>query len=176
MEAARPARCPCCKQAGRESAEKYGIHGHGLRSRVVLGQLDADGSRGVHEIVVRRYRCLSCGAILVVGPWDLLPRMLYSLVTVVVALACWALGSTKASVRAQLGAFAITGDSTKHDWRSLRRWASHAVEGQLFAEVSASLGGTLRERAARWVHILSGAGPPEESLSLRALAGAKHYR
>ena len=58
-----------------------------MRGRMVLGLLGVGESPGVHEIEVRRYRCLGCRAILTVGPWDLLPGMLYSLATIVVALA-----------------------------------------------------------------------------------------
>jgi hypothetical protein len=102
--------------------------------------------------------------------------MLYSLVTVVLALAQWAQGTTTGSVRAQLGAFAVVGLAGRLSWRSLRRWACRAGEGQLLVQVGVSLGGTVRARAARWVHIVSGAGPPELPLPLRALAGARHYR
>jgi len=143
---------------------------------MVLGVLSVEGALGVHQIALRRYRCLGCRAILVVGPWDLLPDLLYSLVTVVVALAQWALGATKASVRAQLGAFSVVGVSTLRGWPSLRRWADRAAQGRLLAEVGVSISGSRRGRAARWVHILAGAGPPESSLAVRALAGAKHYR
>ncbi len=143
---------------------------------MVLGQLAVGEPPGVHEIELRRYRCLGCGAIVVVGPWDLLPRVLYSLVTVVLALAQWAMGSTKASVRAQLGAFSVIGNSTLNGWPSLRRWAGWGPSGKLFPEVKAAVDGTLRERAARWVQILAGVGPPDLPLPLRALTGAKHYR
>ena len=142
----------------------------------MLGQLDVAGSAGVHEIVLRRYRCLGCGAVLTVGPWDLLPGMLYSLLTVVVALARWATGHTKASVRAQHGAFTVVGVTERQSWPSLRRWGHWATAGRLLGAVSVSVSGTLRERVRRWVHILAGAGPPDESLPLRALVGARHYR
>lgn len=143
---------------------------------MVLGQLDISERPGVHELVLRRYRCRGCGAVLTVGPWDLLPGMLYSLVTVVVALAQWGLGCKTASVRAQLGAFAVIGVAGRQSWRSLRRWAHRAAEGLVLSQVSVAVGVTRRERAARWVHILSGAGPPGPSPPLRALAGAKHFR
>ena len=156
--------------------EKRGIHGHGLRARMVLGQLGVGEPRGVHEVELRRYRCLSCRAILVVGPWDLLPGMLYSLVTVVLALAQWGMGTATGSVRARLGAFAVVGLAGRLSWRSLRRWASRAAPGQVLERVDVSLGGTMRERAARWVHIVAGAGPPSHSLPLRALVGARHHR
>jgi len=143
---------------------------------MVLGQLDVGEPAGVQEIELRRYRCLGCGTVLVVGPWDLLPGMLYSLVTVVLALAHWALGTKTGSVRARLGAFAVVGVAGRLSWRSLRRWSQWAAEGLLLANVRASVSGTRRERAARWVHILAGVGPPELPLPVRALAGAKHYR
>src|SRR5690606_21221113 len=137
VEVARPVRCPVCAQAGRESSEKRGIHGHGLRTRTVFGVLAVDESPGVHEIELRRYRCLGCGAVLVVGPWDLVPGMLYGLATIVLALAQWTLGSARASVRAQFGAFSVVGVSTRGDWPSLRRWARRAAQGQLLTEVCA---------------------------------------
>src|SRR5690606_28916633 len=114
---------PCCEAPGRSAGGKLGIYGHGLRERMVLGGQGAGEPGGVGGGMLRRYQCQSCGAVLTVGPWDVLPGMLYSLVTVVVALAQWALGSTKASVRAQLGAFAVVGVAGKQNWRSLSRWA-----------------------------------------------------
>src|SRR5690606_17527037 len=144
VDAARPPRCPRCKAAGRSAGGKLGIYGHGLRERMVLGVLSVEGALGVHQIALRRYRCLGCRAILVVGPWDLLPDLLYSLVTVVVALAQWALGATKASVRAQLGAFSVVGVSTLRGWPSLRRWADRAAQGRLLAEVGVSISGSRR--------------------------------
>jgi len=143
---------------------------------MVLGALGAGDSGAVHEILLRRYRCLGCGAVLTVGPRDLLPGMLYSLVTVVVALAQWGQGATTSSVRAQLGAFSVIGNATLHDWCSLRRWARRAAGVKLLGEVCVQISGTLRERATRWVCILTGAGPPGDLLPLRALAGARHYR
>src|SRR5690606_37551350 len=131
---------------------------------------------GVHQIALRRYRCLGCRAILVVGPWDLLPDLLYSLVTVVVALAQWALGATKASVRAQLGAFSVVGVWTLTGWPSLRRWADRAAQGRLLAGVAVSISGSRRGPAAGWVHIRAGAGAPASSLAVRALAGANQDR
>src|SRR5690606_12455785 len=109
-------------------------------------------------------------------PWDLLPDLLYSLVTVVVGLAQWALGATKAAGRAQLGAFSVVGVLTRRGRPALRRSAGRAAQGRLLAELGAAGSGSGRGRAARWVHILAGAGPPESSLAVRALAGAKHYR
>lgn len=155
---------------------KVGIYGHGLRRRSVFGVLGVGEGPGVHELELRRYRCLGCNAVLVVGPWDLVPGMLYGLTTVVLALAQWALGSTRASVRAQFGAFSVIGVSTRGDWPSLRRWACRAAEGHLLMKVCVSLTGTRRQRSARWIHILAGAGPPEGKLGTRALAGAKHFR
>lgn len=143
---------------------------------MVLGALGAGEAGAVHEITLRRYQCQSCGAVLTVGPWDLLPGMLYSLVTVVLALARWGRGQSMASVRAHLSAFAVVGVSAQGRWASLRRWTRCATEGQLLSELNASLSGTLRQRAHRVVQILAGAGPPDSGLAERALHGARHFR
>lgn len=88
---------------------------------MVLGVFDEGERSAVHEVDLRRYRCLSCHAVSVVGPWDILPGMLYTLLTVVLALAKWAQGCSEGSVRAQLGVFPIVGVTAQGDWASLRR-------------------------------------------------------
>lgn len=143
---------------------------------MVLGALTEHEKPGVHEITVRRYRCLECGSVLVVGPWDLLPGMFYALVTVVLALARWAEGASLASVRAQLGAFSVVGVAAQVGWTSLLRWAHRATRGELLVRLKTPVTGTKRQRALRAVHILAGAGPPAVALASRAVAGVKLFR
>lgn len=143
---------------------------------MVLGALTEHEKPGVHEITVRRYRCLKCRSVLVVGPWDLLPGMLYTLVTVVVALAHWAQGASLASVRERLGVFPVIGVAAQGSWASLLRWSERAARGELLARLKTAVTGTRRQRTLRAVHILAGAGPPAVALASRAVVGAKHFR
>lgn len=176
VEAARPVRCPICDADGQTASGTRNFHGHGLRRRMVLGVFAEDDKPGVHEISVRRYRCLNCRSILVVGPWDLLPSMYYTLVTVVLALARWAQGETQSSVRARFGAFRVVGVAAQCSWASLLRWAARAARGKLLARLKVDAAGTRRQRAHRAVQILAGAGPPDATLTSRSVVGVQHFR
>lgn len=127
---------------------------------MVLGALGVGEAPGVYELNLRRYRCRSCGSVLVVGPYDVLPKVLYGLVTVMAALARWGHGWALSVVRAQLGAWSLVGISAQGTWASVRRWAWLASKGRLLVDVSTGVSGSLRQRAYRIVMILSGAGPP----------------
>jgi len=50
------------------------IVGHGLVSRQVLGPETARGTPVQAVVMLRRYRCRACKAVLIVGPRGLLAR------------------------------------------------------------------------------------------------------
>ena len=76
-DALRPDHCVACGVAARDGGGKLAIHGHGLRCRVVLGPVGAGDLPEVGEIAARRFRCLLCGAIMLVVPAGVLRRCLY---------------------------------------------------------------------------------------------------
>ncbi len=73
--------------------------GHGVRERQVLGPLSASGKPEQVVLLVRRYRCRGCGAIVMSMPRGMLRRMLYGAVAVGMALALWVQGAASAAVR-----------------------------------------------------------------------------
>lgn len=124
--AVRPERCPCCGQAG--AGGRLGLVGHGLRERQVVGPQGASDPPEQVVLLVRRYRCRNCGAIVMSMPRGVLRRALYGAVAVGMALALWAQGESSAGVRRQVSPWHSSGSERFHGWRSLRRWAARAAE------------------------------------------------
>lgn len=101
--------------------------GHGVRERQVLGPLSASSEPEQVVLLVRRYRCRGCEAIVSSMPRGVLRRMLYGAVAVGVALALWVQGEASAAVRQQVSPWRSAGSERFHGWRSLRRWAARAA-------------------------------------------------
>lgn len=138
----RPRHCPACGHAGAPIGARVGLHGHGCRSRLMLGPSSAEATAEVETLTVRRYRCQACGAVIAVYPRALRPRFRYGVVAIALALVLWALERRPAAeVRAEVSPFPVVGVDAQRDWRSLRRWA--------------------RARAHLWPPLRDG---PEESL------------
>lgn len=147
VEAARPGSCPRCAHAGRPAGARLGLQGHGVRERQLCGPLEADSSPGVTILVLRRYRCVECGAVVTVVPRGVARRRHYGHAAIAMALALWALlGETAATVRTRVCAFRVT--LCGGDWPTLRRWARAAGDG------------SLRAVAARAAQRAAGSAPP----------------
>lgn len=145
--AVRPSRCPACAVASREPGKCLRIVGHGLRRRTLEGPVSPDTRPVTTEIAARRYRCLACGAILVVVPRGVAPGFRYSLAAIAWALALWAYQRLPAAaVRTRTSTAKVVGHSGVTRWASLRRWTRCA--SALFGSIPRLLGSTLRERAA----------------------------
>lgn len=100
------------------------LHGHGVRARMLVGPTRSDSAPRVHDLLARRYRCQGCGAVVLVVPQGVLPRLRYTAFAVVTALALWGLGRTSsASARDVVSPWSSSGDERFHGWRSLTRWA-----------------------------------------------------
>ncbi|MDD9935823.1 MAG: hypothetical protein OXT09_19585 [Myxococcales bacterium] len=101
-----------------------GLHGHGLRERGQLGPDAVGGLPGHESLLLRRYECQRCGAVISSAPGGLLPRLRYGAVAVALALALRsAEGLPGHRVRAQVSPLPSTGTEPLHGWRSLSRWA-----------------------------------------------------
>lgn len=122
VEAVRPPRCPCCGAAGRPAGARLGLIGHGVRRRLQLGPAGIGERPEVAEIVVRRYRCRGCGAVVTVVPRGVAPRLRYRLRAVAWALGRWWQGGSAAEVRREVSPFEHVGEEARRGWRSLRRW------------------------------------------------------
>jgi len=104
-----------------------GLHGHGVRTRSLLGPLELGDTAGDALITIRRYRCCFCGAVIMVLPRGILAGLRYSAVAIALALALW---STRAmattAVRQLVSPFKVVGHEAVRRWRSLVRWARGA--------------------------------------------------
>ncbi len=84
-------------------------------------------------MLLRRYRCRACAAVLLVGPRGLLRRRWYSAGAVGLALLGYGKGESSASVRARTSPSRSVGSSAVEHWVTLRRWVEAARGGALFA-------------------------------------------
>lgn len=161
-ESARPAACVDCGAASRPTGQKLGLHGHGFRDRQLCGPPDVDHAPKWLVIACRRYRCVSCGAILTVVPRGVAPRRHYGHAAIAMALTLWAIAREPvAEVRRRISAWSITVEAVTR-WPALERWAAAARD----ALRDASL--TLIAAAARTAQIAIGRAPPSLRTAPRA--------
>jgi hypothetical protein len=112
------------------------LHGHGWRERQVRGPAGPGQHPVERNVLVRRYRCLACGAVIVVGPGELLPGWLFS--APAIAWALWLFGVARQSaarVRSQVSPWSTIGATAATGWATLRRWARAVRDRRLFALV-----------------------------------------
>jgi hypothetical protein len=173
----RPAACPGCKAASCPVGGRIQIHGHGLRERQVYGPPDPDAAAAAIVVAGRRYRCVCCGAILLVVPREVLPRRQYSASAIALALALWGLvQATALAVRRRVSPAKELGFTAMLGWVTLRRWAKAVRLSDLFpSSLSAGPSATLRDVAALAATALAArADPATRHLPLehRAFFGA----
>lgn len=150
-EAVRPARCPCCRVESRPIGSRVVVVGHGVVERQVLGPAAARGVPMLQLLRVRRYRCRSCTAVLLVGPRGLVPGRWYGAGAIGVALTRFALGETHAAVRGAVSPLRWQGVAATERWVTLSRWIDAVEAGRLLGiRVPAGLGRRgVAEHAAR---------------------------
>jgi hypothetical protein len=176
---ARPAACPDCEAASSPVGGRIQLHGHGLRERQVCGPPEPDAAATAIVISGRRYRCVCCGAVLLVVPREVLPRRQYSASAIGLALALWGLvRATALAVRRRVSPSKQLGFAAMVGWVTLRRWAKAVRQRDLFAStLPAGPSATLREVAALAATGLAArAASTTRHLSLahRAFFGAAH--
>lgn len=110
-------------------------------------------------LVCRRYRCTTCGTLLLVVPRGVAPRKHYGFAAIAMALALWLLiGEPVREVRRRVCAWPVTHARTSV-WPALRRW--RRAFGDAWAQVAmgrAPPDVATRERAA--LAFLGGAAMP----------------
>jgi hypothetical protein len=153
------------------------MHGHGPRARQVRGPLSLAARSGVHEVVVRRFRCTnrSCRATVTVAPEDVVRGRLY--LASAIASAFVLLGVRRQSqrtVRERLCAWQEWGEGSASRWDALGDWVGAVRDGRLFRCVRRPpdtwSAWQVAERAAT---ALAALGPPDAvSLEAAAFAGA----
>jgi hypothetical protein len=151
-----------------------GLHGHGLRERHQWGPAVLGGVPAVIGILLRRYQCQPCGAVVVVGPRGLLRRRLYSAGAVALALALHGVAAlSPAETRRRVSPLRIVGATATGGWASLRRWCRAVRAGRVFPAVRAlPAEATLRAVAARAATTLAAYGPGGVPLESAAFIGA----
>ena len=129
-------------------------------------------------ITVRRYRCVPCGAVLLVVPREVLPRRRYSAAAIGFALALWGLvQATALVVRRRVSAAKALGFDAMTGWATLRRWAKAVEQRRLFSVPIAGPSATLREVAASAATALAASADSTTRhlpLEQRAFLGAAH--
>lgn len=177
----RPGRCPACEAPSRPVGGLLGLHGHGLRERHQWGPTELfAAAAAVITVLARRYRCQSCGAVVLVVPRGILRRRLYSAGAIALALALWGVAGLAApEVRERVSPFAIVGATAAAGWASLRRWSRAVRGGRLFPVVRAlPAEASLRQMAARAATTLAAYAPGAGGLPIDSAAffGAAHVR
>ncbi len=174
----RPGQCPACNVPSRPAGGTLGLHGHGLRERHQWGPAAPGGVALLVGILLRRFRCLSCGAVVIVVPRGVLRHRLYSAGAVALALTLYGVeGLAPAEARARVSPLRIIGPTAAAGWASLRRWSRAVRAGRLFPVVRAlPAEATLRRVAARAATTLAACAPGAEGFSIESAAflGAAH--
>ncbi len=149
-----------------------GLHGHGLRERHQWGPAEVGGVPALVGILLRRYLCRSCGAVIVVGPRGLVRRRLYSAGAIALALALYGVaGLAPAEVRRRVSPLRIVGATAAAGWASLRRWCRAVRARRLFLAVRAlPADATLRQVAARAATTLAAFAPSSGGLTVESAA------
>ena len=175
----RPGCCPSCKAISCPLGGAVQLHGHGLRERQVRGPETAEGAPGLVTLLVRRYRCVPCGAVAIVVPSEVQGRRMYSSSAIGLALALWGLLlATAVVVRQRVCPATILGNDAACGWATLRRWARDVALGKLFAaSPKPASSASLREVAASAAAALAAsANASTRALPIeqRAFLGAAH--
>lgn len=170
---ARPTRCPLCGAPGQRADGRVLLHGHGVRVRLLRGPITADGEPTEFEVLVRRYECQGCGAIITVGPRGMLPHKRYSTMAIALALWLWSVWRlTDAAVRRATCPVVETGVSRPERWTTLRRWARAARDGRLWSSAATGLDGSLRDCAKRALQCLEALADPNALTDKHRIFGA----
>ncbi len=174
VRVARPPRCPLCDACGVHASGRVVLWGHGLRKRRLRGPVDAKGKPTVCELLLRRYRCQACQAVITVGPRGLLPGRRYTVMVIALALWLWAVDHlTDPAVRGRTCPVEDEGLSRPERWTTLRRWGRAVREGRLWPGLGIDPGWTLRECAGRAARLVWARGSPGSDMDEgRVLCGA----
>jgi hypothetical protein len=158
VDEVRPARCVGCDGAAREPGRALGIVGHGRRDRQQRGPVAPEALPTIEVVVVRRYLCRRCAAVMTVLPRGVEPRRHYTRPAMALALGrLGLLGETEAAVRESISPWQI---AATDGWRTLRRWIAAVRVGVLFGGARPASTASNRAVAARVAQLALGHAPP----------------
>jgi len=125
-----------------------------VRERQLRGPVSADGVPTTLTLVCRRYRCTTCGVVLLVVPRGVARRKHYGYPAIAMALALWLLvGEPVREVRRRVCAWQLTRESTSA-WPTLRRWRQ--AFGDRFAQVAIGRAPPHDAHRERWALAFAG--------------------
>jgi hypothetical protein len=152
------------------------MHGHGMRERQLRGPPEPGAEPQLFALLLRRFLCVACGAVLTVAPKAVLPKRLFTAGAIALALALWAVeGESSPVVRAKISPLKAVGDAAARSWLTLRRWTRRARS--FFDAVRPWPDGWPPRRAAeRVATTLASLSPEAGPLPARAFAGAMRGR
>lgn len=158
VDEVRPAWCPACKAAAREPGRSLGIIGHGLRERQLRGPIEVTAAPTVEILLVRRYLCRRCSAVITVVPREVEPRRHYSRPALAMALALLGLcAQSAASIRRAVSPWRVTATS---GWAALRRWVDAVRRGALFPSAATPPEASSIQIAERVAQVALSHAPP----------------
>lgn len=108
--------------------------GHGVRERQIRGPAAPGERPRLSVILVRRFLCLVCDAVMTVVPKGVVAGRLFSGPTMLLGLFLWSQGGkTQHAVRESLNPWL---GLRSRSWRALNRWTRAAWSGQLWGSLS----------------------------------------
>ena len=173
VDEVRPAACVQCEVASRPLGSRLQVIGHG-RQRQALGPLQAGQAPSAVTLLVRRFLCLACGAVMTVLPQGVLGSRLYCVGAIVMALALWANRNVStAEVRARVSPWNNVAEPRQ--WAMPARWVRAVRQARPFvAELRPSPASwSHRQVAERIVTSLVGGGHPAIAMLKGEFAGAR---
>ena len=166
--AVRPACCPRCRTPSQIPGQPVKLYGHGKVERQQWGPSTVDGVPEIVVVILRRYRCQVCAAVVRVGPRGLVEHHRYAAAAIAMALCLWLVeGVRQGRVRERVGLHyrrSKAADSERR-WRSLGRWDRKAREGHLWPELAS------HRSVTAMLHALAAMSPQHGlGITIRALA------
>lgn len=138
INAVRPPNCPACGVASRRVGGRIMLHGHGVRERQQRGPAAPDAAPEVASLMLRRYHCQKCGAVVTSAPETVAKHKLYSAPAIAWALALFgALKLAASEVRARVSPWRVVGPLNAERWATLLRWTRAVRARSLFRRVRA---------------------------------------
>ena len=145
--------------------------GHGVRERQIRGPAAPGERPRLSVILVRRFLCLVCDAVMTVVPKGVVAGRLFSGPAMLLGLFLWSQGGkTQRAVRQALNPWL---GLRSRSWRALGRWTRAALSGRLWGSLSGARpdGESVRELARKGVEQLwaRGRGSSREPLTSDSL-------
>ena len=129
VDCVRPGSCPCCGAPSRPIGHPLGLVGHGTRERQVRGPPFPGAATTQSVILVRRYRCRTCGAIITVVPRGVVQCRHFGAGAIGITVHGWGLERRSLDdVRRAVGGHDVEG----RGWPAARRWVDAIQAGRLF--------------------------------------------